>query len=196
MRTSVVKKGDIVERGDLLTDGSAHLQDLFKYAGIEKTQDYILREASRLYETQGASISRKHIEVIMRKMFSRRKVKKTKDSRFVTGEVVETEDLERENKRVEESGGEPALAETILLGISEVALSSGSFLSASSFQNTTKVLIDAAVNGRVDNLRGLKENVIIGRLIPAGTGVKEGPFTKIINITDTEDEENFVDGNE
>ncbi|MAZ40725.1 DNA-directed RNA polymerase subunit beta' [bacterium] len=189
VRTPVVKKGDHVDRGDLLTDGSAHLQELFKYAGAEKTQDYILREASRLYETQGASISRKHIEVIMRKMLSRKKIKKAGDTRFVAGEVVETEDVEIENARVKEDGGEQAVADTVLLGISEVALSSGSFLSASSFQNTTKVLIDAAVNGKTDNLRGLKENVIIGRLIPAGTGLSQGHFGDIIDEVAPEPEE-------
>lgn len=170
-RTPLVKKGDVVEKGTLLTDGLANLEELFKVAGKEKTENYILNEVKKVYELQGASISRKHIEVIIRKMFSRRKVKESGDTQFLVGEVVETEELFNENKIVEDRNGQAAVTETILLGISEVALSTTSFLSAASFQNTTRVLIENVLSGKTDRLRGLKENVIIGRLIPAGTGL-------------------------
>jgi DNA-directed RNA polymerase subunit beta' len=170
-RTPLVKKGDNVKKGDLLTDGLADLDELFKIAGKERAENYILNEVKKVYEMQGASISRKHIEVIIRKMFSRKRIKETGDTRFLVGEVVEAEELLFENEAVSQKGGTPAGVEMTLLGISEVALSTTSFLSAASFQNTTRVLIENVLSGKVDRLRGLKENVIIGRLIPAGTGL-------------------------
>lgn len=168
-----VKKGDRLTKGQILTDGDADLTQLFKLAGKEVAQDYIIKEINAIYELQGVSISRKHIELIIRQMFSRRKVKDAGDTRLTVGEVVEWFVLEEENDKVKKAGGEPAKADIVLLGISEVALSTGSFLSAVSFQHTTKVLIDTAIKGGYDRLRGLKENVIIGRLIPAGTGLSE-----------------------
>jgi DNA-directed RNA polymerase subunit beta' len=174
-RMPLVKVGDSVEKGQLLTDGSADLEELFKYGGRERTQEYIISEISRIYELQGASISRKHIEVIIKQMFSRRRVKQPGETSFTVGDVVEERDLQVENERVKEAGGEAASAEPLVLGITEVSLSRKSFLSAASFQNTTKVLISASVRGSIDKLTGLKENVIIGRLIPAGTGHKESP---------------------
>ena len=170
----------MVERGEILTDGSANLNELFKIGGREAAENYISKEISRIYELQGASISRKHIEVIVRKMFSRRRIKTAGDTRFTVGEVVENDEFVIENKQAKEDGKEEAGAEVELFGISEVAHTSASFLSAASFQNTTRVLIDAAVKGKVDKLKGLKENVIVGRLIPAGTGMKEGHFGEII----------------
>ena len=171
-RTVFVKVGDEVERGDLLTDGSVDLGDLFKYGGQEKTQNYIIREISKTYELQGATVDRKHIELIIRQMFSRVQVLKSGDTDFTKGEIVEATELEQENLRMKETGGEKATAEPTIKGITEVSLSRKSFLSAASFQHTTRVLISAAVRGREDSLVGLKENVIIGRLIPAGTGFK------------------------
>ena len=167
---SLVKIGDNVEKGQLLTDGSADISDLFKYGGREKAQEYIISEISRIYELQGASISRKYIEVIIKQMFSRRRVKSPGDTPFTTSEIAEEGELLIANNRAKEGGGTTAVAEPLVLGITEVSLSRKSFLSAASFQNTTKVLINAAVRGSTDRLRGLKENVIIGRLIPAGTG--------------------------
>ena len=174
IRTLLVKKGERVTKGQLLTDGSVDLGDLHKLAGKEKTEDYIIKEINSIYELQGVSIARKHIELVIRQMFSRRKIKTPGDSRFTVGEVVEHIDFVEENKKVATEGGEEAKAEPVLLGISEVALSTSSFLSAVSFQHSTRVLIDTAVKGGEDRLRGLKENVIIGRLIPAGTGLIAG----------------------
>ena len=153
-----------------MTDGSADISEIFKYGGHERAEEYIIHEINKVYELQGASISRKHIEIIIRQMFSRKKVKDAGDSSFSPGEIVETMELVEENDRVEKEGNTIAKAETIVLGISETALTTKSWLSAASFQNTNRVLITNAIRGGVDTLRGLKENVIIGRLIPAGTG--------------------------
>jgi DNA-directed RNA polymerase subunit beta' len=169
-RMILVKEGQTVSKGDLLTDGSADIEELFKYGVKEKAQEYVIQETSRIYELQGVTISRKHVEVIVKQMFSRRKIKESGDTMLNIGDMVEDWEFEQVNEEAKASKGELAVGETLVLGIAEVALTRKSFLSASSFQNTTKVLIGAAVKGSVDTLRGLKENVIIGRLIPAGTG--------------------------
>jgi len=169
-RMILVKNGEEVVKGQLLTDGSASLKELFKYAGKEKTQEYIINEINQIYELQGASISRKHIEVIIRQMFSRVKVKNPGDSKFALGDVVEERIFIEERESVKEKGGEEPKATPVIAGISDVSITRESFLSAASFQNTNKVLIRSAVRGIKDRLTGLKENVIVGRLIPAGTG--------------------------
>ncbi len=169
-RLPLVKTGDKVVKGQLLTDGSAVIGEIFKYSGKEATEEYIIKEVNRVYELNGASISRKHIEVIIRQMFSRKKIKNGGDSNFAVGEIVENVEFALENERLKADGKEVAKAEPLIMGISEVSLSAKSWLSAASFQNTTRVLIANAVKGGVDRIRGLKENVIIGRLIPAGTG--------------------------
>jgi len=179
-RMPFVKVGDTVERGDILTDGSVEIQELFKYAGKEKTQNYIISEISKIYELQGASISRKHIEVIIKQMFSRRKIKEPGDTHLTVGDMVPEQEFNLANQEAKEKKGAPAIAEALVLGISEVSLSRKSFLSAASFQNTTKVLINASIRGVEDELLGLKENVIIGRLIPAGTGFPGSPKEKMI----------------
>ncbi len=173
-RTPLVKVGDKVKKGDLLTDGSADITEIFKYGGKHRAEDYIINEVNKIYELQGASISRKHIEVIIRQMFSRRKIKDAGDTVFSIGEVVEYAEFVKENKKAEEEGYEKAKGDCVVLGISDVAITTKSWLSAASFENTTRVLIDAAIKGKVDKLRGLKENVIIGRFIPAGTGFVGG----------------------
>lgn len=165
-----VKVGDHIKKGDIMTDGSADIREIFKYAGKEVAEDYIVKEVNKVYDLQSASISRKHLEVIIRQMFSRKKIKDSGDSIFSPGEIVENIELIEENERIEKEGGVKAEGKTVVLGISEVALTTKSWLSAASFQNTNRVLIGSAVQGRVDELRGLKENVIIGGLIPAGTG--------------------------
>jgi DNA-directed RNA polymerase subunit beta' len=175
-RTALIKRGDKVTKGQLLTDGSAEIATLFKLAGRAKAEDYIIRESNAIYELQGVSIARKHIEIIIRQMFSRRKIKNPGDTRFTTGEVIEYVELVEANIEVAKKDGEEATAEQILLGITEAALSTSSFLSAVSFQHAVRILIDTAVKGGLDKLRGLKENVIIGRLIPAGTGLKAKEF--------------------
>ncbi len=174
-RLPVVKKGDNVKKGDLMTDGSADITEIFKFGGRERAEEYIIHEINKVYELQGASIARKHIEIIIRQMFSRKKVKDAGDSSFSPGEIVESIELSEENARMERAGTKLASADGLVLGISETALTTKSWLSAASFQNTNRVLITNAIRGGVDDLRGLKENVIIGRLIPAGTGygVKE-----------------------
>ena len=172
-RTPHVKVGDKVTAGQILTDGSADITDIFNYGGKDLAEKYIIDEIMKVYELQGASISKKHIEIIIRQMFSRRKVKEPGDSTFSPGETVEYVELVEENKKLKEQGLEESKADTIVLGITEASLNTQSWLAAASFQNTNRVLIQNAVKGGEDRLRGLMENVIIGRLIPAGTGFKK-----------------------
>ncbi len=171
-RQVAVKVGDNVKKGQLLTDGSADINEIVKYGGKEVAEEYIVDEINKVYDLQSASISRKHIEIIIKQMFSRKRVKDAGDTTFSKGEIVENIELIEENSRIESENDDnkKATAETIVLGITEVSLTTKSWLSAASFQNTNRVLINNAVRGGVDNLRGLKENVIIGGLIPAGTG--------------------------
>lgn len=169
-RTMLVKQGSPVTKGQFLTDGSADLQDIFTYAGKVPTQEYIISEITRIYELQGVTISRKHLEIIVKQMFSRIKISAIGDTNFSLGEVIEEADFEISNRAAKEHGTEAAKGKSLVLGIAEVSLSRASFLSAVSFQNTTRKLTEAAVSGAEDPLLGLKENVIIGRLIPAGTG--------------------------
>ncbi len=171
-RVLTVKEGQHVEKGDFLSDGSANLTELYKYAGTEKTQEYIITATSKIYELQGVTISRKHMEVIIRQMFSRRKIKESGDTDLSIGDVVELWELEEANEKAEAEGKEKAVGEKYLCGIMEVSLTRKSWLSSASFQNTTRVLINNAIRGTVDPLHGLKENVILGRIIPAGTGYK------------------------
>lgn len=180
-RIPAVKVGSRVEKGQFLTDGSADLSELFKYAGKEKTQEYIISEVVKIYELQGANISTKHLEVIIRQMFSRVKVTHGGTTEYSPGDVLSAADLEVANEAVKESGGEPAKSEPLVMGILDVSLSRASFLSAASFQNTTRMLIKASIYGAMDKLEGLKENVILGRLIPAGTGFKGSVKEKLVN---------------
>ena len=172
-RTPIVKAGDTVKKGQLLTDGSADIAEMFRLGGKELVEEYIIAEINKVYELQSASISRKHTEIIIRQMFSRRKIKDAGETNFSTGDIVENTAFMEENSRIENLNGKKATAEIVVLGITEVSLRTKSWLSAASFQNTNRVLIENAIKGGVDYLRGLKENVIIGRLIPAGTGFKE-----------------------
>ena len=169
-RSALIKVGDEVVKGQMLTDGSADISEVFKYAGEAKAQEYIISQINKIYELQGETVSRKHIEVIVRQMFSRAKILDGGDTRFTMGDVVNRNDFEIENAEVDDGGKMKAKAESIVLGITEVSLSRKSFLSAASFQHTTKTLINAAIRGAEDELRGLKENIILGRLVPAGTG--------------------------
>lgn len=171
-RTPIVKVGQKVKKGELLTDGSADIAEIFKYGTKEIVEEYIIREINKVYELQSASISRKHTEIIVRQMFSRRKVKESGETNFSIGDIVENTALIEENNRAVKEGLKEAKGEIIVLGITEVSLRTKSWLSAASFQNTNRVLIENAVKGGIDSLRGLKENVIIGRLIPVGTGFK------------------------
>jgi len=171
-RTILVSVGDEVKKGDMITDGSADIDELYKYAGKDKTVDYIIHEINKPYELQGENVSRKHIETIVRQMFSRKKIKNPGDTVFLEGDLVELAFLAEENARVKELGLEIATAEGVVMGITDVSLSRKSFLAAASFQHTTRMLISSAIKGTADKLAGLMENVILGRLIPAGTGFK------------------------
>ncbi|MES2966261.1 MAG: DNA-directed RNA polymerase subunit beta' [Patescibacteria group bacterium] len=171
-RQVIVNKGETVISGQLLTDGSALLPELFKFGGQEVAQEYIISEVNKIYELQGVTIARKHIELIVKQMMSRVKVNSTGDSHFTNGDVVEEWIFIEANNKLKAEGKEVAKADRLILGITETSLSRKSFLSAASFQNTTRVLINAAVRGSEDNLAGLMENVIIGKLIPAGSGFK------------------------
>ncbi|MFA5792183.1 MAG: DNA-directed RNA polymerase subunit beta' [Candidatus Paceibacterota bacterium] len=171
-RTPIVKIGQKVKKGELLTDGSADIAEIFEFGTKELVEEYIIREINKVYELQSASISRKHTEIIIRQMFSRRKIKDAGETNFSIGDIVENTAFIEENNRVAKINQKEAKAEIIVLGITEVSLRTKSWLSAASFQNTNRVLIENAVKGGIDSLRGLKENVIIGRLIPAGTGFK------------------------
>jgi DNA-directed RNA polymerase subunit beta' len=179
----VAKSGDKLAAGDRLTTGSLNLQDLLKHKGADETARYIMNDVISVYAAQGHEISAKHLEIIVRQMFSRVMVEDAGDSVFVSGDVVSKAAIIAENQRLEALGKELATYESLLLGITKVSIWSDSFLSAASFQDTTRVLINAAINGRVDHLNGLKENVIIGRKIPVGTGVKP------LKVTVAEEEE-------
>ena len=180
----VVKSNDSVKAGDRLTTGSLNLQDLLKYKGIEETERYIMNDVLSVYSAQGHEISPKHLEILVRQMFSRVQINDPGDSEFVTGDITSKSSVVIENRKLEAEGKKPATYTNLLLGITKVSIFSDSFLSAASFQDTTRVLINAAINGRVDHLRGLKENVIIGRKIPVGTGV-----TPIADATEPTPEE-------
>ena len=169
----IVKEGDKIKAGDALCSGFIDIKQLFNIASVETVQNYILNEVGKIYAAQGVPINKKHIEVIVRQMFSRFRIKEPGDSYFGAGEIVERSDFLEENIRLEKEGKVLAKAISLVMPISKVALSTSSFLSAASFQDTARVLIKASVRGARDYLRGLKENVIIGRLIPAGTGYRK-----------------------
>lgn len=194
IRVPLVRVGDKVMKGDIITDGSADIDELFKYAGKNKAEDYIIGEIKKLYELQGEPVSRKHIEIIVRQMFSRVKVKSIGSTALVVGETVEYSQFVEENEKAKANGGEVATAEAVVLGISDVSQTRNSFLSAASFQYTTRVLIQAAVEGSKDKLKGLMENVILGRLIPAGSGFKGSEKSKMIeDLKATFTDESFVE---
>lgn len=172
-RTLAVEKGQRVSVGMLLTDGSADIETLFNIAGVDVAQAYIVSEVAKVYELNSAPVAKKHIEIIVRLMFSRRRIVNPGDTKFSTGDIVENIDFVEENNLVEEQGKLPAKSKIVVKGISEVALSTTSWLSSASFQHTTRILVSAAIAGEKDQLRGLKENVIIGNLIPAGTGLRD-----------------------
>jgi DNA-directed RNA polymerase subunit beta' len=168
-----VKRGEEVEPGTQLCEGNLDLKKFFKAKGITETKKHVLQEAQKVYVSQGVDIHDKHLEVIVKQMTSRMRVTDPGDSFLTPKQIIERDFFVRKRKEMEEAGKTPPKAKSILLGISKVALNTDSFLSAASFQQTSKILIEASLEGKVDPLRGLKENVIIGKLIPAGTGFKE-----------------------
>ena len=167
-----VKQGDEVEAGDELTQGSVYPQDLLRVKGEKGVQEYIVKEVQRVYRLQGVDINDKHIEIIVRQMLSKCKIEDAGDTDLLPGALVNVVDYKEANKKAKEEGKEPAIAKVNLLGITKASLATDSFLSAASFQETTRVLTDAAIKGKEDMLEGLKENIIIGQLIPAGTGAR------------------------
>ena len=168
-----VENSQRVQAGQQLTDGSANPQELLDLQGREAVQRYLVNEAQKVYRSQGVNINDKHVEVIVRQMLRRVRIEEPGDTGLLPGELIEAAEFRRMNNDVVSQGGEPATAATVLLGITKASLNTDSFLSAASFQETTRVLTDAAITGKVDYLRGLKENVVIGKLIPAGSGIEK-----------------------
>ena len=187
-RVPLIKVGDHVKKGDLLTDGSADIDEVFKYGGKEKAKEYVITEVSKIYELQGETVSRKHIEIIVKQMFSRYEITHAGGTNLSEGDIVSENDLFESNADAKASGGDEAKSDPIAMGITDVSLSRKSFLAAASFQHTTRILINSAVRGSQDNLVGLMENVIIGRLIPAGTGFKGSPKWTMIEAVKPKEE--------
>ena len=197
-----IMDGAVLEAGDELTEGSVNPHDLLKIKGIRAVQDYMIREVQRVYRLQGVDIADKHIEVIVRQMLKKIRIEENGDSDFLPGTLVDVLDFEDMNEQLIAEGKQPAEGKQVMLGITRAALSTNSFLSAASFQETTKVLTEAAIKGRIDPLIGLKENVIIGKLIPAGTGMKryrnvtlstDKKMDEVISIGEVDDEISFAD---
>ena len=179
-----VMDGTVLEAGDELTEGSVNPHDLLKIKGIRAVQDYMLREVQRVYRLQGVDISDKHIEVIVRQMLKKIRIENSGDTEYLPGTLVDVLEYEDLNEELIAEGKEPAEGKQVMLGITKAALATNSFLSAASFQETTKVLTEAAIKGKIDPLIGLKENVIIGKLIPAGTGMKRYRNTRLSTDND------------
>jgi len=182
----LVHDGQVVNKGEMIVEGPADPHDILRLKGIEELATYIVDEVQDVYRLQGVKINDKHIEVIVRQMLRRVQITDAGDTKFITGEQVERSELLDENDRVIAEGKRPALYDNVLLGITKASLSTDSFISAASFQETTRVLTEAAIMGKVDGLRGLKENVIIGRLIPAGTGLAYRRARKVREQLDRE----------
>jgi len=182
----LVHDGQVVNKGEMIVEGPADPHDILRLKGVEELARYIVDEVQDVYRLQGVKINDKHIEVIVRQMLRRVQITDAGDTKFITGEQVERSELLDENDRVIAAGQRPALYDNILLGITKASLSTDSFISAASFQETTRVLTEAAIMGKVDSLRGLKENVIIGRLIPAGTGLAYRRARKVREQLDRE----------
>ena len=191
-----VEDGDVLKAGDELTKGgSINPHDLLKIKGVRAVQDYMIREVQKVYRQQGADLNDKHIEIIVHQMLKKIRIENNGDAPFLPGTLVDILDYEEMNTKLIEEGKEPAEGKQVMLGITKAALATDSFLSAASFQETTKVLTEAAIRGKVDTLIGLKENVIIGKLIPAGTGMKRYRNTRLdtdknllMNPVDAEEE--------
>ena len=180
----IVFKGDFVKKGQQLTDGPVPPHDILDVCGPQELQEHMVNEVQEVYRLQGVEIADKHIEIIVRQMLRKVKITEPGDTALLWGDQVDRLTFEKENELVEEKGGKPAEAVPVLLGITKASLETESFISAASFQDTTRVLTEAATLGRVDNLRGFKENVIMGHLIPAGTGFPIHRDIKIISMTD------------
>ncbi|NDA48612.1 MAG: DNA-directed RNA polymerase subunit beta', partial [Alphaproteobacteria bacterium] len=179
-----LQDGDVVEKGDYIVDGNPAPHDILAIKGVEELAAYLVNEIQEVYRLQGVSINDKHIEVIVRQMLQKVDITDPGDTDFLSGEQVDQVELEEANEKALANGGKPAHGTPVLLGITKASLQTRSFISAASFQETTRVLTEAAVNGKVDTLEGLKENVIVGRLIPAGTGAAMSKLRRIAAMRD------------
>ncbi len=168
-----VEEGQMVKAGDQLTDGSKNPREILRILGKNATETYLLEEVQRVYRSQGVNIHDKHIEIIISQMLRRVRVRSSGDTDLLPGEILDRKAFDERNARVSEAGGNPSTAQPILLGLTRSALATESFLAAASFQETARSLINASIEAKEDTLKGLKENVIVGRLIPAGTGFRE-----------------------
>ena len=191
-----ITDGAVLEAGDELTEGSVNPHDILKIKGVRAVQDYMLREVQRVYRLQGVEINDKHIEVIVRQMLQKIRIEENGDSDLLPGSMVDSLDFLELNEKLEEEGKELAVGSQVLLGITKASLATNSFLSAASFQETTKVLTEAAIKGKIDPLIGMKENVIIGKLIPAGTGMKRYRNIKLDSDINEDEELSFDDFDE
>ncbi len=189
----VAKDGMKLHPGDKLTEGSINPHDILRVCGLRETQRYLVYEVQKVYKSQGVEINDKHIEVMVRQMLHKVKIEESGNTNFLPGEYIDINTFEAANAEAIEEGGEPAVAKPILLGITKASLATDSFLSAASFQETTRVLTDAAIKGKVDPLIGLKENVIIGKLIPAGTGMSRYRNIKVVDPNPTETDADAVE---
>ena len=197
-----VQDEQVIEAGDELTEGSVNPHDILKIKGVRAVQDYMLREVQRVYRLQGVEINDKHVEMIVHQMLKKIKIEESGDSDVLPGVSMDVLDFNEMNEALIAEGKKPAEGKQVMLGITKASLATDSFLSAASFQETTKVLTEAAINGKVDHLIGLKENVLIGKLIPAGTGMKRYRSVKLdtdeviaddeILLSDDEDDENLI----
>ena len=176
-------EGQVLEAGDELTEGSVNPHDILKIKGVRAVQDYMIQEVQRVYRLQGVEINDKHIEMIVHQMLKKIRIEESGDSNVLPGVSMDVLDFNEMNEELIAQGKQPAEGKQVMLGITKASLATDSFLSAASFQETTKVLTEAAINGKVDHLIGIKENVIIGKLIPAGTGMKRYRNVKL----DTDD---------
>ena len=182
-----VASGDHIEAGDEITEGSVNPHDVLRIKGINGARNYLLSEVQKVYRLQGVDINDKHLEIVIRQMTRKVKIEDSGDTPLLPGTLIDMFKFEEENNKALEKGREPAKGSIALLGITKAALATDSFLSAASFQETTRVLTDAAIKGKVDHLIGLKENVIIGKLIPAGTGISKYRTISIEHEEDNDD---------
>ena len=189
----IVYKGDFVKKGQQLTEGPVVPHEILDVCGPQELQEHLVNEVQEVYRLQGVTINDKHIEIIVRQMLRKVRITEPGDTTFLWGEQVDKIAFENENQRVDKMGGKPAEAQPVLLGITKASLETDSFLSAASFQDTTRVLTEAATMGRVDILRGFKENVIMGHIIPAGTGFNIHRDLKLIALVDVPEEEGVTE---
>jgi len=185
----IVFKGDFVKKGQQLTEGPIDPHEILEICGPQELQEHLVNEVQEVYRLQGVTINDKHIEIIVRQMLRKVRITEPGDTSFLWGEQIDRIEFENENERVEKMGGKPAEAQPVLLGITKASLETESFLSAASFQDTTRVLTEAATMSKVDYLRGFKENVIMGHIIPAGTGFQNHRKVKVKPLVEIEEEE-------